>query len=292
MQRIDPRQHPDIRGVIEADEVYAGRGVVVEPGVVIRAKRVVLGDYCYVGAGVKVFAEEFRIGDYSKWHEHGLGSGDGDLQISRNCWIGRDVVLDAKGGLTLEDGVGIGHGSQLYTHVQFGDVLWVRDGLYQRKGMRVGHDAWFVGHCLVSPVEVEPWSMALLGSVITRPMRENRVYGGNPAFDITDKFAPQLPDSRRDLEREQRLQTLINCFAFEHEQWASWLQVTREADLQTLAAFAPDTTIFDVTTRTYTQTHSPAEVAFLKAHVPLVKFVPYGKPPFVDTPIEELVTDE
>ena len=44
---------------------------------------------------------------------------------------------------------------------------------------------------------------------------------------------------------------------------------------------------FDVTDRTYNRTYSEAEVAFLKAHVPLIKFLPKGEPPFVE-PQEQL----
>lgn len=287
LRRIDPRECPTIHGAIDADEVYAGRGVVVEAGAVIRAKRVLLGDYCYVGAGVRVFAEEFRLGDYTKWHEHGLGSGDGVLQIGRNGWIGRDVVLDGKGGLTIDDGVGIGHGSQLYTHVQFGDVLWVRDGLYQRWPLRVGHDVWLVGHVLVGGARViGPWSMALAGSAVTRDVPPGHVYGGSPAVDVTEKVPPQLDEWRTVDRRAAMLGAMLARFADDEPLLKGVLRVASGAD-----AIAGATN-FDVEARTYTQTHSPAEVAFLRAHTPLVKFTPDGAPPFVDTPIEELVSNE
>ena len=39
---------------------------------------------------------------------------------------------------------------------------------------------------------------------------------------------------------------------------------------------------FDLSRRCYTKRYHPAEVAFLKANVPLVKFAPLDEPPFVD----------
>jgi len=51
--------------------------------------------------------------------------------------------------------------------------------------------------------------------------------------------------------------------------------------IQSPAERRSDVCCFDVSRRTYTRTYSPAEVAFLKAHVPLVKFTPDGAEPFV-----------
>ena len=66
--------HPSqIKGKINADEVCIGKGVIVEEGVLITgkegsAKKVVLGDFCYIGRETKIIAPEFRLGDYSKLH--------------------------------------------------------------------------------------------------------------------------------------------------------------------------------------------------------------------------------
>ena len=166
--------HPSavINGVIDAAHIRIGRGVVVEEGAVISGKgttadRVVLGDYCYVGHNVRVFAPEFLLGDYSKLHAGSFGHGEHPLRIGRNCWIGGNVVLDSMAGLDIDDNVGIGGHSQLWTHLEFGDIV---DGcrFYSHRYMHVRRDAWFVGHCIVSPVLVGERSMALVGSVVTR----------------------------------------------------------------------------------------------------------------------------
>lgn len=269
----------DIRGEINAREVVIGQGVVVEPGVLITGKggpaeRVVLGDFCYIGRETRILAPRFSLGDYSKLHAFGFGHGERPLQIGRNCWIGGNVVLDSMGGLDVDDNVGIGAHSQVWTHAQFGDIV---EGcrFHSRKYMWIERDVWLVGHCVVSPVRLGERSMALLGSVITRDMLPNRVYGGAPAKDVTDKVGPQFAP-RTVAEKAATLRELIARFEAKHPELAGQLEVVTASD-----QLRPGVTCFDVRDRTYTRTYSQAEVAFLKAHVPLVKFTPAGAPPFV-----------
>jgi len=115
-----------IDGRINAEEVIIGKGVVVEEGVLITgkggpARKVVLGDFCYIGRETRIFAPEFRLGDYSKLNAFAFGNGELPMQIGRNCWFGGNIVLDSLGGLDIDDNVGVGAHSQIWTHIQFGD---------------------------------------------------------------------------------------------------------------------------------------------------------------------------
>lgn len=271
-----------ILGTIDAEEIVIGQGVLVEEGALItgkngRASRVVLGDHCMIGRGTRILVPEFRLGDYSKLHAHSFAHGDKALQIGRNCWIGGATVLDSMGGLTLDDNVGIGSQSQIWTHIRFGDIV---EGcrFFQEKPMWIGKDAWFVGHCIVSPVAVEPRSMALAGSVVTRDMLANHVYGGVPAVDLTDRLGGQF-EERSVGQKAARLRELIDAFIARNPEHAGKLLVATSPD-----EIRPGVCCFDVSRRVYTKTRSEAEVAFLKAHVPLVKFTPLGEPPFVALP--------
>jgi len=262
----EPQVHPS--AVIEVDELVLGRGAVIEAGVVLRGRRVVLGDYVYVGEGFKSLAPELHAGDYTKLHARTFANGDHPIQIGRNCWIGGDCVLDSIGGLTLADGVGVGAHSQLWSHMRFGDVV---EGcrFNSAKPLVIGADAWFVGHCIVSPVTVGERAMALAGSVVTRDLAPNRVYAGVPASDVTEKTGPQFAE-RTAAEKASHLRALIAAFEAERPELAGQLCVVEEA-----GAVGDDArTYFDTSTRTYTKKHGAAEVAFLQAHVPLVKFVP------------------
>lgn len=271
-----------ILGTIDAEEIVIGQGVLVEQGALItgkdgRAARVVLGDHCFVGRGTRILVPEFCLGDYSKLHAHCFAHGMKPLRIGRNCWIGGGTVLDSMGGLTIDDNVGIGSQSQIWTHIRFGDIV---EGcrFFREKPVWIGKDAWFVGHCVVSPVAVGERSMALAGSVVTRDMLENHVYGGVPAVDLTDKIGGQF-EARSVGEKAARLRELVDAFTARHPEHAGKLLVVTSSD-----EIRSDVCCFDVSRRAYTKTRSEAEVAFLKAHVPLVKFTPLGEPPFVGLP--------
>jgi acetyltransferase-like isoleucine patch superfamily enzyme len=269
-----------IDGAIDADDVTIGEGVVVEEGVVITgkhgtARKVVLGDFAFIGRGTRILAPEFRLGDYSKLHASSFAHGELPLQIGRNCWIGGNAVLDSMGGLDIDDNVGIGAQSQLWTHMQFGDIV-EGSRFHSRKYMHVQRDAWFVGHCIVSPVRVGERSMALVGSVITRDMLANHVYGGTPARDLTDRLGPQFED-RTIAQKAAKLQELVDAFEIMHPEHAGLIQVARA-----IAERDEDRCWFDVSTRTYRKRLHLGEVAFLRAHVPLIKFAPEGEGSFIN----------
>jgi acetyltransferase-like isoleucine patch superfamily enzyme len=269
-----------IQGEIHADEVVLGQGVVVEPGVLITGKggpcrKVVLGDFCYIGHNSRIFVPEFSLGDYSKLHQGAFAHGVEPMQIGRNCWIGGNVVLDSMGGLDIDDNVGIGAQSQIWTHAQFGDIV-EGSRFFSKKYMHIGKDAWLVGHCIVSPVAIGERSMALVGSVVTRDMLPNHIYGGSPAKDLTDKLGTQFED-RTVAQKAAKLTEIFEEFFVSHPEHRGALGVAEGAtDVRD-----DGRTWFNVADRTYTRTCSAAEVAFLKAWVPLVKFTPAGAAPFV-----------
>jgi acetyltransferase-like isoleucine patch superfamily enzyme len=268
-----------VNGTIDADDVTIGRGVVVEEGVVISGKhgsagRVVLGDFCYIGRDTRILAPEFLLGDYSKLHANSFGHGEEPLRIGRNCWIGGNTVLDSMGGLDIDDNVGIGGQSQLWTHMQFGDIV-EGSRFYSRKYMHVEKDVWFVGHCIVSPVNVGARSLALVGSVITADMLPNHVYGGVPARDLTERMGTQFED-RTIAQKAEKLRELVGSFEQSNPEHAGAIQVVESPEERD-----ENRSWFDASTRTYSKALRPAEVAFLKAMVPLIKFSPDGEPPFI-----------
>lgn len=262
-----------ILGSIQADVIEIGKGVVVEEGVVIKGKNgpaeyVRLGDFSFIGRETVIITPHFEIGDYSKFHANGFGHGELPLRIGRNCWIGGNVVLDSMGGLDIDDNVGIGASSQIWTHIMFGDII---EGcrFNSRRYMHIGRDAWFVGHCIVSPVVVEERSMAMAGSVITRDMESNHIYAGVPAVDITSKIGPQFVNRSAD-EKQSHLTSVISEFVESNPEFADTLYACTEYPEQ----LNESVTYFNVSDRTYTQRFSAAEIAFMRKHVPTIKFVP------------------
>ncbi len=261
-----------IRGKINAKALELGIGCVVEAGASISdrngsAEYVRLGDFCYIGRGVRITAPRFEVGDYTKIHSNTIGNGKQPLSIGRNCWIGSNVMLDSMGGLIIDDNVGIGTHSQIWTHIQFGDIV-EGSRFFSSKGMYIAKDAWFVGHCIVSPVGVGEKSMALAGSVITKEMLPNHVYGGSPAKDLSDKLGGQF-ENLSVKQKYVRMRSIVDQFVSRYRRYEGKLEV-----VTSMRKRVDGVTYFNVSDRTYTKTYSEAEVEFLKANVPLVKFVP------------------
>lgn len=272
---------PQIKGKINAKDISIGKGVIVEEGVEIHAEKVILGDFCFIGRESRIIVPDFRLGDYTKLHAFSFAHGKEPMHIGRNCWIGGNVVLDSLGVLVIDDGVGIGSQSQIWTHIQFGDIVeGCRDQWFGNKTMYIGKDAWFVGHCIVSPVNIGERSMALLGSVVTKDMKPNHVYAGSPAQDITDKVGTQF-EERTTEEKTQRLEKLLRDFEQDNPHFQGQIGIARTPS-DNLVLRDHSITVFNMYNRTYTRTYSEAEVSFLKRYVPLIKFTPENEPAFVD----------
>jgi hypothetical protein len=182
--------------------------------------------------------------------------------------------LDSIGGLDIDDNVGIGAMSQVWTHIRFGDVL---EGcrFNQSKYMHIEKDVWLVGHCIVSPVRVGERSMAMVGAVITKDMEPNHIYGGCPAKDLTDKLGTQFREVALD-EKYAQLQRIITEFEQKYPEFKGSIKAIRaQHDI------AEGVTSFDVSRRVYTKRRTKAEIAFMKENVPLIKFIPEGEPSFI-----------
>lgn len=164
-----------------------GKNVIIGDGVDFGDADVELGDCVEIGRDVKVIGSgTLRIGDYSKIHRGTFINASGSVILGQQAWIGERSVLDGTGELQAGDFLGVGIGSSLYSHIRHGDVTYGSN--YLSKGsLIIGHDVWFVGQCMVSPITAANRSMAMLGSVVTKDMAYNRLYAGVPAKDITDK---------------------------------------------------------------------------------------------------------
>lgn len=145
-----------ILGTIDAEEIVIGQGSSSRrgrPGQEERpgGTRGVLGDHCYVGCGTRILVPEFRLGTAAPAFLRAAL-----LQISRNCWIGGDTVPGLTGGLTIDDNVGIGSQSQIWTpHPLRGH----RRGLPVLPGEAPcgsGKTLGSSGTAIVSPVSVGP----------------------------------------------------------------------------------------------------------------------------------------
>lgn len=257
---------------IKADELIIGKNTIIEPTAIIRgisgnAKRIVIGDNCYIGHNVQIICDDFEIGDYSKIQHDCNIHGYLPCKIGHNLWMGQYSIIDSIGGMTIGNNCGIGAHSQLWSHIKYGDTL---EGcrFLMEKPMNVGNDVWFVGHCIVSPINAADKSMAMVGSVITKDMEYNNIYAGSPAKSISDKVGFQF----NEVSVEEKFQKML---AYLHEWNAACSTIKIVTNNSEMNFNDVSISYFNVDSRTYTKRGSDEEISFMKFLLPAkAKFIP------------------
>lgn len=266
--------YDELMACVEADEVHIGENVRFGTGVRIaaiegRARRVSIGDDVYLGNDVLVLAPEFVIGDYGTVHRSCRLTGYQPLTIGHNFWCDQNCILNCTDRLQIGNNVGVGAYSQLWTHIRYGDTL-IGCRFDSTEPMTIHDDVWFVGHCLVSPIEARSRSVAMLGSTIVRDMEENHVYGGSPAKDLTSKIG----EAYVDVKIEERLKELTRRIA---EFFSG--RPSRDRDAVAVITEWPSNldngiTYFNVSDRSYTKRRTAIEIELMRFLLPTAKFLP------------------
>jgi len=237
-----------------------GIGVSIDPSAeFIDVENLCVGDHTYIGPGVRIVGGSFSVGEYSKIHRNCYIYPKSEIELGHGAWIGQGVHLDGTGGIRSGDFLVVGINSALYSHIRAGDVT--EGCVFDKNGfLEIGHDVWFVGMCMVSPVAAKDKSVALLGSVITRDMNQNTVYGGNPAIDLTGKFGRPYVERSNEAKFEA-VAEYVKKFFYTSEQ-----SFDRDSVRVVMKAseILPGVTNYCIETRSYTKTNSETEVALNK----------------------------
>lgn len=251
---------------IQVDNLKIGKNVFISDSAIIRgingnAKKINIGDNTFIGDNVQIIIDEFEIGDYCKIHHHTNIHGYKPLKVGHNAWIGQGTIIDSIGGVYIGNNCGIGAYSQLWSHIRYGDPL---EGCnYESENeLKIGNDVWFVGHCIVSPIVALDKSMALVGSVITKNMDYNSIYGGSPAINLTNKIKPQFRkltlDEKWGIMRSFKLPKNVKL-------------IDNDFDIKN-----NEVSYFNIDKRMYTKRNTDEEVLFMKdLQKKLIKFIPY-----------------
>lgn len=249
-------------------EVKIGVGTAMDPNIKIGTSerpldKFIVGDHCRLFAG-QIAPANFVCGDYVTIHEGVWCYGRGNVVIGHNSWFGMRCTLDAEGGFIVGNGFGAGQDTHLWSHIRHGDII--QGSKYLSFGeFRAADDVWFVGRCTSGPYSHEQWSVALTESNVTKPMKSNHVYGGNPAVDLTDKIG--VPYESLSLQqKEKRFQEKVDFFR------EAFLGPTLIPDFEEIVK------TFDLERRTYKKTNSALEAAFMRFLLPEGKFVPEYQP--------------
>lgn len=269
---ININQEMKMNENIQVEELHLGKNSFIHPTALIRgingkAKKIVIGDNCYIGESVKIILDEFYLGDYAQIHFQVFICGSKTCYIGHNAWIGQYTVIDTSGGVRIGNNCGIGVGSQLSTHIKYGDVL-AGCNFLSEKELLIGDDVWLVGHCIVSPVHIESQAMALTGSVITKNMLANHIYAGVPATSISSKIGYQFK-SVSISEKQELMEKYLNQYPGDTDTLKIVTDISQ-------VNFENEYSYFNLADRKYKKTNSVVEIAFMQYLLPeKAKFVPY-----------------
>lgn len=256
---------------IQANNISIGKNVVIEPSASIRgingnANNIIIGDHTYIGENVQIICDDFQIGDYSKIHHHTNIHGYKPCKIGHNAWIGQYCLIDSIGGTTIGNNLGLGAHSQLWSHIKYGDTLEGCQFLSEQP-LTIGNDVWFVGHCIVSPIDAQDKSMALVGSVLTKNMAFNEIYAGTPAKSISNKIGYQFKEVSV-IEKFEKMKILL-------KEWGGNSNNIRIIQNDNEVEHNSTHTYFNVSTRTYNKQNTKDEIDFMKFLLPeKAKFTP------------------
>lgn len=258
---------------IQAEEIVIGKNTIIEPTAKIRgingkAKKIYIGDNCYIGDNVQIICDDFSIGDYSKIQHDTNIHGYLPCKIGHNAWIGQYTIIDSIGGMTIGNNCGIGAHSQLWSHIKYGDTL---EGcrFLMEKPMNIGNDVWFVGHCIVSPINAADKSMAMAGSLVTKDMVYNEIYAGSPAQSITNKVGNQFLE----VGIEEKF-IKMNQYLNEFNPNSKNIKIVK--DFNNVNINDEEISFFNVDSRAYTKRSTQEEIDFMKFLLPAkAKFTPY-----------------
>jgi len=268
--------YDNLKDHIHAKEIKLGKNIEIGENTLIKgpygpAEYVEIGDNVFLDKEIFIMTPSLKIGDYSKIYKFTRISGYQPCIIGHNFWCDQNSILNCTDLLEIGNNVGIGAYSQLWTHIKFGDVL---EGcrFNNTKPMKIEDDVWFVGHCIVSPITAKKKSMAMVGSVIVKNMEENRIYGGAPAVDMTEKLGPQFVEKSLD-DKFNSMNNLLEQFLKTEPLAKDFIEIVKFSD----EVKSDDKTYFILSERKYTKRLTDIEVKFMKFLLPTAKFIPYEK---------------
>lgn len=157
-----------------------------------------IGNRTIIGPNVRIFGSgNLKIGNHVKIHNNVTLCVKGEAFINDTSWIGQDSYIDATGELIINRFSVIGIGSTICTHVRGGDIL--SGCKYDSDGKCViGEDVWLMTRTLIGPYSIGNKTISLMGSLITKDFESNKIIGGSPAIDLTDKLGKPFQEKNQE----------------------------------------------------------------------------------------------
>lgn len=109
----------------------------------------------------------------------------GGITVGRGAIVGREVVLDGRGGLTIGQFANISSRTQIYTGTH---DIHSNDFVAEFNPTEIGDHAWLgIGSTVLDGVTIGRGAVVAASAVVTKDVPEKKVYGGIPAREIGER---------------------------------------------------------------------------------------------------------
>ncbi len=243
-------------------------------------EELVVGDYAFIDRGVRVRCQRLVIGDHVRIYRGTTIYGYAETLIGHNTWIGERVVLNCTAPLNIGNNVVISTAASVWTHFTGGDLI-AGCRYDHKRPVLIGDDAWLGVGVQVGAVNVGERALILAGAVVTREVPPNRIFGGVPAEDLTDRMGGP---PYRELSAEEKLALMEELLSRHAPDDLPWDKIRflaggrayRFSPGEGKLSQAPEEAelIFDLDRRVYLKRGHPAEAHLIRALFPRAKFVP------------------
>jgi len=189
-----------------------GAAVKIKFGSIIMSKEIEIEDGVIVGSDVHIMNGKIHIGEESIICSEVRTDGEGPLTIGKNCYVGQRTLINATEPVNMEDGVGIGSDSSIFTH-----GVWVSylEGLPRKFApVTIRKNVWVPPRCLILPgVTIGEDVILATGAVVTKDIPDRTFAGGIPAAVI--RSVEELRDSVNSDEKDRRVREILGAFVGE-----------------------------------------------------------------------------
>jgi acetyltransferase-like isoleucine patch superfamily enzyme len=168
--------------------------------VLVRARRLSIGQLGQVGANCRFFCRDFVAGDVVtlRWNVAVVDGQGGihDCRLGDLCFIAYDTYLNTDRDVTLGERVCLSPGARIYTHRKWLEAL---DGYpFSYAPVSIGERSWLGPGALILPgVELDAEVTVMANSVVASNAPRGALLGGVPASVVKREQRADLSASQR-----------------------------------------------------------------------------------------------